>query len=343
MSEALYTTYRPHTFADVIGQDHITTPLKESIEKGKTTHAYLFSGSRGTGKTSIARIFARELGTHQHDLYEIDAASHTGVDTIRELLESVHTLPYQSQYKVYIFDEVHMLSKSAFNALLKTLEEPPKHVRFILATTEPERIPDTVRSRCEAYAFRMPSQDVLAGVVARIAKNEKAKLEKGVAELVALAGNGSFRDTLSVLQKIIRTAGEGTITRDEVATITGLPNTVHALEVITALAVHDVSAITTILDTLVEEQKNLRIFTELITERMRAGLLIRLASFNAQQSALSDDEVSALTALVSQTPALFTSRNLVTLLGAHGMNGTALMPQLPLELALIDIAEGLKK
>ncbi|MDQ5912298.1 MAG: polymerase subunit gamma/tau, partial [Patescibacteria group bacterium] len=144
---SLYRKYRPHTFADVVGQDHIVDVLKQSVEKGTIGHAYLFCGSRGTGKTSIARIFARALGTTANDLYEIDAASNTSVDDIRELSEAVHTVPLESKYKVYILDEVHMLSKAAFNAFLLTLEEPQKHVLFLLASSDILKVTETIVSR----------------------------------------------------------------------------------------------------------------------------------------------------------------------------------------------------
>jgi DNA polymerase-3 subunit gamma/tau len=164
MSQAIYTKYRPQKWSEVIGQEQVTEVLKESIKNEKIAHAYLFSGSRGTGKTSVARILAREIGTTEKDLFEIDAASNNGVDEIRALNESVTSLPFDSKYKVYILDEVHMLSKPAFNALLKTLEEPPKHVVFVLATTEPEKIPSTVISRCETYSFKTPNR-ALTGLI----------------------------------------------------------------------------------------------------------------------------------------------------------------------------------
>src|SRR3989344_4156987 len=151
---ALYRKYRPTKFEDVIGQTHIISVLENEIKADRVSHAYLFSGSRGTGKTSVARIFASTLGVNPEDIYEIDAASNRGIDDIRAIRESVHTLPYSSKYKIYIVDEVHMLTKEAFNALLKTLEEPPAHVIFILATTEPHKLLDTVISRCEHFTFK---------------------------------------------------------------------------------------------------------------------------------------------------------------------------------------------
>ena len=160
--QSLYRTYRPKTFKEVVGQEQITNALAEQIKEKKVAHAYLFAGSRGLGKTSIARIFARELGTSERDIYEIDAASNNSVDDIRSLTENVYTLPFESPYKVYILDEAHMLSKGAWNAFLKTLEEPPAYVIFILATTELSKVPETVQSRCQVYELRKPTRAILA-------------------------------------------------------------------------------------------------------------------------------------------------------------------------------------
>ncbi|HXK39597.1 MAG TPA: AAA family ATPase, partial [Candidatus Paceibacterota bacterium] len=153
MAGALYRKYRPQSFDAVRGQDHIVAVLSSALEKGQVGHAYLFSGTRGTGKTSVARIFAKALGIGEQDTYELDAASNRGIDDVRALRDAVHVMPFGSPYKIYIIDEVHMLTKEAFNALLKTLEEPPAHVIFILATTEFEKLPETIVSRCEVHTF----------------------------------------------------------------------------------------------------------------------------------------------------------------------------------------------
>ena len=220
---ALYRKYRPQKFSEVLGQDQVIKVLKSSIEQGNIAHAYIFSGSRGTGKTSVARIFAREIGTAPADITEIDAASNTSVDNIRELNESINTLPFESKYKVYILDEAHMLSKSAWNALLKTLEEPPTHAIFIMATTESEKIPETVLSRCQTFSFKRPTQKVLKDVVQTIAKKEGFTLDSSAADLIAMLGDGSFRDSQSILQKVLgchsREGGNpgGKVGLDEVA------------------------------------------------------------------------------------------------------------------------------
>jgi DNA polymerase-3 subunit gamma/tau len=220
---ALYRKYRPTTFKDVLGQDHIVKVLEGAIKLGNISHAYLFAGSRGTGKTSIARIFAEEIGTRGNDLYEIDAASNRGIDDVREIRESVQTLPFESKYKVYIIDEAHMLTKEAWNAFLKTLEEPPAYVVFILATTELEKVPETVLSRCQTFQFKKPTLEILKDVVLNITKNEGRVLEPSSAELIALLGDGSFRDTEGILDKVLSFSAEKKISAEEVALITGAP------------------------------------------------------------------------------------------------------------------------
>lgn len=219
----LYRKYRPHTFADVKGQDHIVDVLTASLKQNKIAHAYLFSGGRGTGKTSIARIFARELKVDDNDVYEIDAASNRGIDDIRELRDGVRALPFSSPYKVYIVDEVHMLTKEAFNALLKTLEEPPAHAIFILATTEKEKIPETIASRCQCFEFKKPSLDVLQTHIKSVAHKEGYTLEAGVADIIATLGDGSFRDTLGMLEKATAISKDGELTVEEVRKALGAP------------------------------------------------------------------------------------------------------------------------
>lgn len=220
---SLYRKYRPQAFKEVIGQDHIVKVLESAISNKKPHHAYLFTGTRGVGKTSIARIFAKALGVEVEDIYEIDAASYTGVDNIRELTEGAMTLPFRSPYKVFILDEVHMLSKAAFNAFLKGLEEPPAHVIYILATTELAKLPDTIVSRCEVHTFRTPTTDTLTQVIASTAKNEGVTLAEESLKVIALAGGGSFRDSLGVLQKVINAAPSKKISLKEVEDIVGVP------------------------------------------------------------------------------------------------------------------------
>jgi DNA polymerase III gamma/tau subunit len=211
---ALYRKYRPEHFRDVIGQDHIVKAISGALEAGKVAHAYLLSGPRGTGKTTIARIIATSLGTSVNDIYEMDAASNRGIDDVREIRESVRTIPFDSKYKIYILDEVHMFTKDAWNALLKTIEEPPKHVIFILATTELEKVPETIISRCQTFTFKKPTDAILAEVVTRVAKQEGYTLEEGGASLIALLAGGAFRDALGTLQKVLSFSKEKKISMD---------------------------------------------------------------------------------------------------------------------------------
>lgn len=176
---ALYRKYRPSNFSEVIGQDHIVKAISGALSAGKVSHSYLLCGPRGTGKTTIARIIASELGTSPNDIYELDAASNRGIDDVRAIRDSVQTIPFDSKYKIYILDEVHMFTKDAWNALLKTIEEPPKHVIFILATTELEKVPETIVSRCQSFMFKKPTDAILSLAVTNIAKKEGYKLEEG--------------------------------------------------------------------------------------------------------------------------------------------------------------------
>src|SRR3989344_9484316 len=195
----LYRKYRPQGFEEVIGQEHIVKTLKNSLKSGAISHAYLFCGPRGSGKTTIARIFAKELGCEGIDLVEIDAASHTGVDDVRELIDGIKFAPVKSKYKIFIIDECHQLSKSASNALLKTLEEPPAHAIFLLATTEAHKMIPTILSRCQRFDFKRLQVAEIIQKLEFILKKEDIKFEPAVLPLIALNARGSFRDAESLL------------------------------------------------------------------------------------------------------------------------------------------------
>lgn len=333
---SLYRKYRPASFSDVIGQEQVVSVLEQSIKQGKLAHAYLFCGSRGTGKTSIARIFAKAIGTTTNDLYEIDAASNTSVEDIRQLNEAVNTIPFESTYKVYILDEVHMLSKSAFNAFLKTLEEPPKHVIFILATTEMEKLPDTIVSRCQTFVFKKPTAEMLKDVVADISKKEGVKMEGAAAELVALLGDGSFRDTLSILQKVVTLSTDKAITLDEVEKVTGAPKSSLVLSFVEAVANKDVPGALNTLSNASAEHIDMKVYNKLVLARLRY-LLLRLAApavatAEASTGIFTSDELKRLDALkVDQT---YLVKVLYSFLDAGQQIGKSHISTLPLELAV---------
>jgi DNA polymerase-3 subunit gamma/tau len=336
MTEVLYRKYRPQKFSDVLGQEQITKTLEAEVSSGNISHAYLFAGTRGTGKTSVARILASSLGTTENDIYEIDAASNTGVDDIRSLNDSIQTLPFNSKYKIYILDEVHMLSKSAANALLKTLEEPPAYAIFILATTEIHKIMETVLSRCEVYTFKKPSIEILKKVVETVGKKEGFAISGESAELVALLGDGSFRDTLGILQKIISASKNSKISDEEIRRITGAPKMALVDAVISAISEKDLAKALSAVRTAQKENIEISVFLKLILRSARAVLLLRFGAGNIVKDELSEKEFAFLSDL-SATDKVFSSQVLVDLLSALEQISGAYISSLPLELALVNI------
>lgn len=343
MSEfgALYRKYRPQNFDEVRDQDQIIRVLKGAIEKKEIPHALLFSGTRGTGKTTLARIFAKEIGTDSLDLYEIDAASNRGIDDIRELKEAVHTVPYKSKYKVYIIDEVHMLTKEAFNALLKTLEEPPAHVVFILATTEEEKLLDTILSRCQVFRFRSPSQAVLAKTVTEVAKQEGFSLLPEAADLIAIAADGSFRDALGITQKVILASGDKIGNADEVAGIIGAPRTATLLSLITALHKSDTKMALEAIAEAVATNSDMKLFARLILEAIRAVILVRHQSGQSEEilQAFSVETKKVLADLATEKGSPLNSHLLLRFLSATEQINYSPLPSLPLEIAVVDVLD----
>src|SRR3989344_656549 len=333
----LYRTYRPAKWSEVIGQDSVVNTLKDSVENGKPSHAYLFSGSRGTGKTSVARILAKALKTADEDVYEIDAASNRGIDDIRELREHVSVMPFSSPFKVYIIDEVHMLSKDAWNALLKTLEEPPKHVIFILATTELDKVPETIISRCQTFSFRKPSREIIRKQIAEISKNEGYTLDAGGSDLIALLGDGSFRDALGMLEKVIGASSDKKITREEVESITGAPKAGLVNSFIENLIAKNSDKALEVIGQAEKSGISMSTFGTLVLEKTRFILLVQnsASSKPAVKERVSDDdwvfiETQARKKVVG--PSM-----LVALLEAVDALGRAKIEALPLELAVVKI------
>ena len=333
----LYRTYRPSKWSEVVGQDHIVGPLKEAIKNNRIAHAYLFSGGRGIGKTSIARIFAKSVGTNDEDIYEIDAASNRGIDDIRSLREHVSVMPFSSPYKVYIIDEVHMLSKDAWNALLKTLEEPPKHVIFILATTELQKVPDTIVSRCETYSFQKPNREVIRKLIVEIAKKEGFTIDHSGADLIAIFGDNSFRDALGTLQKVISTSKDKKIDREEVESITGAPKASLVNDYIEALIKKDCDKALSVLSIVESLGLNIGIYSTLILEKSRFILLLQYSSASSAniKDRVSPDDLQFISDLAKQK--VLKTEHLVYLLDAVSDINRSKIEILPLELATVKI------
>ena len=342
---ALYRKYRPESFDEVIGQDHIVKAISGSLEAGKVAHAYLLCGPRGIGKTTVARIIAKELGTSMNDIYEMDAASNRGIDDVRDINENIRTLPFDSKYKIYILDEVHMFTKDAWNALLKTIEEPPAHVIFILATTEFEKIPETIISRCQSFIFKKPNDAILAGHIKNIAKKEGYKLEDGGAELIALLADGAFRDALGTLQKVISFSKDKLINIAEIEKITGVPNTTLVNDFLESLAEKNIERGFSSIEKAVNQNIEMTVFLKMILYKIRFALMLRYVPSMKKsiEVSLGERDMDFISKLISEKPEHISSRTLLILLETYQSLKTAVISQLPLELALIKILDAEKQ
>jgi len=351
--QALYRKYRPRTFSEVIGQEHVTRTLQNALATGRVVHAYLFSGPRGTGKTSTARILAKAVNCLAEegekpcndcfichsvdegrllDLIEIDAASHTGVDDIRDLREKIHFAPSDARYKFYIIDEAHMLSTSAFNALLKTLEEPPAHVYFVLATTAPHKIPATILSRCQRFDFRPIPMKKIIGRLEWMAEQEGLEVEREALELIARQATGSMRDADSLLDQVA-SYGEKKITLLQVQAILGTTSSQAVADLVASLAAREVSRGLNLINETIADGADPKQFGQEIIEYLRGVLLIKVAGQNPPHITPEAAQEMALRAKQFSLAGLLTT---IRLFSQATLDKAAFPPHLPLELAFVE-------
>jgi DNA polymerase-3 subunit gamma/tau len=352
-SLALYRKYRPQRFEDVLGQEHVTETLQAAIKEDRVGHAYLFSGSRGTGKTTTARILAKALNCESGptptpcntcdactgvsegrslDVIEIDAASHGGVDDVRELRENAVLAPAAGRKKIYIVDEAHMVSTAGWNAFLKTVEEPPAHVVFVFATTEPHKVLATIASRCQRFDFRRVSSQTIAEHLAKIAKDEGIEADEGALQLIARTAEGGVRDAMSMLDQL---ASSGSITAADAARLVGTAGADVLFEFADTLASSDTGAAVHVLARLVESGQDLRVFARGLLEHLRALLITK---YVAEPDALIDANDETRARYASQADAFGAGRlvhliRLVTDALADMREQTS--PRLALELAVV--------
>lgn len=313
MSQALYRTYRSKSLDEIVGQDHVTDILRRSLAAGRIAHAYLLTGPRGVGKTSIARILAHEINQLPYtddsshlDIIEIDAASNNGVEDVRDLRDKVQVAPVSAKYKVYIIDEVHMLSKAAFNALLKTLEEPPEHVVFILATTDADKLPATIISRTQRFAFHAIAPDVIATHLRDIATKEKITISDDALALIATHGDGSFRDSISLLDQLRGlTDGKEEITAELVETSLGLAPATRVAALIQAYETRDLKSLVSTLQAMEHDGVQALVLTRQLIQTLRTEVVAK------------PQLVPLLDQLLDVSKSAFPEIKLLTVLGSH--------------------------
>ncbi|MFY9462042.1 MAG: DNA polymerase III subunit gamma/tau [Candidatus Sungiibacteriota bacterium] len=358
--QVLYRKYRPKDFSEIVGQEHVVRPITNAIKLGKIAHAYLFSGPRGVGKTTIARLVAKAANCQDSsakpcnkcepclafndgrslDLIEIDAASNRGIDEIRELREAVRFSPAGGNKKTYIIDEVHMLTKEAFNALLKTLEEPPAHAIFVLATTELDKVPATIVSRTQHYDFRRPQVPEIVKRLKTVAAQENVNLDEQAAHTIAFVAEGSLRDAESILGKILAVEGEK-VTEEEVNEILGVPKRALLRDMFASIAVRDSSRALRLVNDLASGGFDQVFAIKMLIQYFRNMLLLRIDPTLAEiiKQEMPEEDMVFVAEEGKSFSDLRVKHALSTLIDALMNFKRSPIPQLPLELALLEIIQ----
>src|SRR5580693_9897626 len=352
--------YRPQKFSEVIGQEHVTRTLQNAIEQGRTAHGYIFSGHRGIGKTTVARILAAALNCRSKDrpslepcgvcescteiragnsvdVIEIDAATNRGIDEIRELREGARYRPARDRFKIYILDEAHQITDAAFNALLKTLEEPPDHIVFMLATTQPEDIPQTIRSRCQHFSFRAVKFDDIVGQLRDLVTREKLQADDDALALLAEAGDGSMRDALSILDQAIASS-TGNLTAESVRQLIGAVPSGVLEEVMQAVARSSSDDALRLADRLISEGQNPAHFARQLVRFMRNAVVAKVAGKDSSLLQISGDERTRVARIAELFSEEDLARHLQIMLRTHGELGYRQEQRFHLELGLLKMA-----
>jgi len=358
--QVLARKYRPQKFSEVIGQEHVTRTLKNAIEQGRTAHGYIFSGHRGIGKTTVARILAMALNCRSSerpvaepcgvcesctevragnsvDVIEIDAATNRGIDEIRELREAARYRPARDRFKIYILDEAHQITDAAFNALLKTLEEPPGHVVFMLATTQPEDIPQTIRSRCQHFSFRAVRFEEILGQLKNLAGRENIQADEDALALLAEAGDGSMRDALSILDQAIASSG-GRLTADAVRQLVGAAPSGVLEEVMQAVAQSSSETVLRLVDKLISEGHSPTHFARQMVRFLRNTVVAKVAGSESSLLQISSDERKRVARVAELFSEEDLARHLQIMLRTHGELGYRQEQRFHLELGLLKMA-----